>query len=95
MNNFDIDTKELYTCGQDIMKLSNELSTLIEELFTKLNAINKGIWIGPSANEYVRRTKLQKLEYTRLKNSLYLYGKNLSDIASEYELAKTKVGSVK
>ena len=95
MNDFEIDTKELYTLGSDIMKLSGELNEEFEELFKRITNVNKttGEWIGNSANEFVARAKLEKVEYVKFKNSLYNYGKSLCDIATEYENAMAKVGA--
>lgn len=95
MNNFDIDTKELYNLGSDIMRLSNELNEEFEELFKRLININTitGEWIGESANRYTAKAKLEKTEYIKFKNSIYNYGKSLCDIATEYENASAKVGA--
>ena len=95
MNNFDIETKELYLLGSDIMKLSNELNEEFEELFKRLTGVNTttGEWIGESADSFVASAKIEKLEYIKFKNSLYNYGKTLCDIATEYDNATTKVGA--
>ena len=94
MNNFDIDTKELYNLGSDIMKLSNELNEELEGLFNRITNMSKVTqeWVGDSANEYVRKAKIEKADYIKYKNSLYKYGKTLCDIAVEYDNAIAKVG---
>ena len=94
MNNFDIDTKELYSLGMDIMKLANELNEEVDELFSKLCSINTtmGVWTGESATDFVANAKIEKTEYVKLKNSLYKYGKTLCDIATEYDNTILKVG---
>ena len=94
MNNFDIDTKELYNLGSDIMRLSNELNEEFEGLFNRLAGMSKktGEWVGDSANSYIDKTKIEKSDYIKYKNSLYNYGKTLCDIATEYETNISKVG---
>lgn len=94
MSKVDIETKELYLCGQDIMQLTNELNEQFETLFNRIDGINKNTfeWVGTSSNEFVRRSNIEKKEYYRIKDELYNYGKILTEIANEYENLSSEIG---
>lgn len=94
MSKVDIETKELYLCGQDIMQLTNELNEQFETLFNRIDRINKNTfeWVGTSSNEFVRRSNIEKKEYYRIKDELYNYGKILTEIANEYENLSSEIG---
>ena len=92
MNNFDIDTKELYALGMDITLLSKELNEELSNLFMNLSNINHNVWKGVSANEFARRANIEKIEFLKFSDSVYKYGKSLCDIAEKYDSAVMKVG---
>lgn len=94
MSKLDIETNELYLCGQDIMKLTNELNEQFETLFNRIDGMNKNTfeWVGNSSNEFIRRSNIEKREYYKIKDELYNYGKVLTEIANEYEKISSEIG---
>ena len=48
-------------------------------------------WIGPAANEYVRRTNLEKIAYNLIISDLNKYGKALVNAADRYDASLKKI----
>lgn len=81
----DIDTIKIQNCGNDIVKLSNDLEILIESLFSDLSKINTNlIWVGKSADYFVEQSKLDKNQYINFQKKLTELGKTLQENADNY-----------
>ena len=88
-----IDTKKTYESGQDIIQLTKELNEQFDSLFSRISNISTktGEWFGPSAEEFIRRTNLEKKQYAKIINSLNKYGKELIDASTAYESCVNKL----
>ena len=74
MSNLLVDIDKLNENGQDIIRLSRELNEEFNALFSRIsNITNTGEWIGPAAQDFVRRTNLEKIQYLKMKDSIYKY----------------------
>lgn len=82
----DVDTTKLKKSGEDLVKLSNDLSDLCNSLYSRIYNIpyKTHEWLGISANTYSDKTILDKKEMVDFKNTLYEFGKNMIDIANSY-----------
>lgn len=93
MGNLVVDTKKLNESGQDIISLTRELNEEFSALFTRIANMNTRTfeWVGSAAEEFIRRTNIEKVQYTKMVNTLNKYGKTLVDVAQEYESYANKV----
>ena len=82
-----IDTDKVNTAGKDIMMLSNDLNSAINEMFDRLTLMSTKTreWVGDSTLRYERNAKNEKQEYVTLKDEIYNLGKFLTDVANSYE----------
>ncbi len=87
MANINVDTTKMRECGEDIMELSNELGENFEQLFTRLaNMPAKTFeWVGSSANNFAITTNIEKSDYVKLKNNIYMLGKHLVESADSLD----------
>ena len=94
MGNLVVDTKRLNESGQDIITLTKELNEEFSALFTRIANMNTRTfeWVGSASEEFIRRTNLEKVQYTKMLNTLNKYGKTLVDAAQEYESHANKIG---
>ena len=83
----DLDTNRIRECGQDIIRLTNELNELIHGLFDRICNMPEVAqeWVGVSANEYARIAKIDKIQYLTLKDELCQEGKFLVEQADVIE----------
>lgn len=94
MYSLNVDTNSLKESGQDIISLTSELNEEFQALFSRISNMNNRTfeWVGSGADEFIRRTNIEKVQYLRLINVLKKYGKILIDVANEYEIvAKQEV----
>ena len=93
MGNLVLDTKKLNEIGQDIISLTRELNEEFSALFTRIANMNTRTfeWVGSASEEFIRRTNIEKVQYTKMVNTLNKYGKTLVDVAQEYESYANKV----
>ncbi len=86
MSNLLVDVDRLNESGKDIVRLSNELNEEFNALFSRIsNVTNTGEWIGPAAQDFVRRTNLEKIQYLKMRESISKYGNLLINISDEYK----------
>lgn len=87
MTDLNIDTAKLKEAGKDIINLSMELNSNINDLFDRLVKIPTVSleWVGAGAMEFSRIANAEKIDYINLKNCLYNYGKFLVDTAEDME----------
>lgn len=84
----NIDTSKIKKTGEDMIKLSEELNNLIDELYLRLYNMNKttGEWVSNFANLYVKETQLiDRKDAISFKDTLYKFGANLVNSANKYE----------
>jgi len=88
MYSLNVDTNSLKESGRDIISLTTELNEEFQALFSRIsNMSNRTFeWVGASADEFIRRTNIEKAQYAKLVNILKQYGKLLIDVADEYEI---------
>ena len=84
------DGYKLIECGDEIVRLCDEYNKEIEELFNKLNNINKKVWSGSSAQEYISRVRMQKSMYTTFGRDLKKYGKLIRNVGRNVNNVVTK-----
>ena len=91
--NFDVDTEKMRECGQDIILITKSIQEAINGMFARLSQIpiKTHEWIGTSANEYVRRAKIDKAQYINFTEDLYRFGKLLIDYSYYFENDVKKV----
>lgn len=87
MMNLQVDTNKLKECGEDILILTKELKEEFEVLFTRISNMNTRTfeWVGKSANEYVRRTNIERIQYNKVVEVLNQYGKVLVSTADSFD----------
>jgi hypothetical protein len=87
-----IDTDKVNNAGKDIMMLSNDLNSAIDEMFNRLTLMSSKTheWVGDSTLKYEKACKVDKEEYVELKNEVYNLGKFLTDIANSYDVTVKK-----
>lgn len=88
-----VDTDRLKKCGNDIVKLSNELDILLEQLYSKI--YNMPIvtceWVGASAELFARQAiNVDKPVSFEFKKRLCDFGTDLISAANKYENAIKK-----
>lgn len=84
MAEIQVDTKKLNECGNEIMKLANELNEELDMLFKRIENIPTVTheWVGDSANKFAALSKIDKVQYYTLKDALYNHGKYLVESAN-------------
>lgn len=87
MNEISIDTNKVRSCGEDIIKLVEELKMNYNGLFLRLEKMPNQTreWVGSSAEAYVASVIKEKAEYMKFANDLYKYGNYLINAANEYD----------
>ena len=81
----EIDTNKISSCGDDIIKLSQDFGIIIDDLFSDINKlVTNNIWLGNSASQFVSKVNLEKTNYIDLKKVLYSYGTILKQNAENY-----------
>ena len=87
MKDINMDTQRIRECGNDIMSLSVELNEIITVLFNHINTLNNktGEWKGNSANHFIADANIDKIQYLKMKDSIYQNGKYLTDYADSME----------
>lgn len=94
MGNLIVDTKKLNESGQDIIALTRELNEEFNALFTRIANMNTRTfeWIGSASEDFIRRTNIEKIQYTKMINTLNKYGKTLVDTSNDYDSYVSKLG---
>lgn len=93
--NFKVDTLSLINDGNEMIKYTDELNRLLDEMFEKIEKMNQEpypTWTGTSANEYIARTKIEKEEFYLVSDIARSYGATLVDIGNKYENALRRIG---
>lgn len=87
MANVLVDTKKIQEAGNDIIRLTEELNEAINTLYSRISSVNSysGGWTGTSAEEFIRKSNIEKKQYVELKNQLFNCGKFLLNTADRYE----------
>ncbi len=96
MAEIKVDTVKMRECGNDIMQISNEIGSELDNLFERLtNMPTKTFeWTGSAAQAFATRAKYEKIQYVELKNSLYQYGKYLVEQANRLDSRIIKLKDV-
>lgn len=89
----NIDTDRIKKCGNDIIKLSNDLNEIIEVLYSRINnmPIKTGEWVGQSAKNFAIKANKEKVDMIELKNKIFGFGNVLIECAEKYETGINKV----
>ena len=89
----EVDTVKLNNCGNDIIKLSQDLSDLCNELYDRINNIPTVTheWQGSSADAYVKKALEEKIQVVDFKDQLYAFGDNMVKSAQDYESSTIKI----
>lgn len=87
MANIDIDTVKMRENGKDIMQLTSDLNEVLTALYKRIELMPSSTseWTGVSAFEFVRQLNVEKIEYFKMKDILYNYGKTLINSADEID----------
>lgn len=87
MDNINVDTVKLKESGIDILNLAKELNEQIEMFFSRISNMSSNTreWVGNNANEFVRISNIEKIEYKKLIQTLNSYGNFLVNAANNYE----------
>lgn len=84
----NIDTAKIKKTGEDMIKLSEELSFIIDELYLRIYNMNKttGEWVSNSAALYIKEVNsVDRKDAISFKNTLCEFGNNLVNSANKYE----------
>lgn len=92
MGSLNVDTNKLRESGQDIIDLTRELSEEFEALFSRITNMSTRTleWVGPSSEQFIKRTNMEKIQYTKIVQTLNKYGKMLTEVATQYDLVTKK-----
>lgn len=92
MANIQVDTVKMRNAGNDIIRLTNEFNEAINTLYSRISSINSsnGGWSGAAADEFIRRSNVEKKQYVALKDELLKCGKVLINAADKYENSTNK-----
>ena len=87
MSEINNDTAKMKDCGNDIIRLANELSEVVEALFNRIEQIPTVTqeWVGAGAQEFARRASIEKRDYLKLRAVLISYGRIMVNVAENYE----------
>lgn len=82
----DIDTSKMLTCGDDIIKLSEDLDIVLQDMINDINKIvSNNIWNGVAAEKFISKFNSEKNHLLLFKNNLYQYGKILKENSKKYD----------
>lgn len=82
-----VDTEKIKKSGLDIVKLSNDFSEIVENLYSKIYNMPfvTGEWVGASAEYFSKTAILEKKDVVLFSNLLHKFGEELIDSAEKYE----------
>ncbi len=88
----NIDTDKIKKCGNDIINLSNDLSDIIETLYSRISnmPVTTGEWVGESAKNFAVKSNKEKVDAVELKNKIFSFGNTLIECAEKYEIEANK-----
>lgn len=69
------DGNKLINCGDSIVTLCDDYIAQINTLFESLSKLNKGAWVGRSADIYVAKLIADKKKFIDFGDYLKMYGK--------------------
>jgi len=73
-------------CSSDIIKLSQDLEIIFNEIFNEMNnLVTNGVWSGNAALEFVKKVNLEKINYINFRKNLYNYGVVLKNNAVNFK----------
>ena len=89
----DIDTKKIEKCGLDLIKLSQDLFSVCNSMYDRINNMPTmtGEWVGQAALEFSKKANIDKVQVVDLKNKLYSFGNELIKYAGDYESVVKKI----
>jgi len=88
----EIDTSKISSCGTDIVKLSQDLGTIFDDIFSEMsNLIVNGAWSGNAASEFVSKVSGEKVYYTNFQKNLYNYGIALKNNADSFSNVENEI----
>ncbi len=85
MATINADTSKMTDCGNDIIKKATECGEVLNNVFNRLENMNKTAWTGASANEYTAQVHYQRVQYQTLVNALINYGKIMKNAGDMLE----------
>lgn len=85
MATINANTTKMVDCGNDIIKKATECNELLNDIFNRLENINKTAWGGVTANKYASQVHLQRGQYQRLTNALVNYGRLIKNAGEKLE----------
>ena len=85
MANISADGKRLIENGQELEKICNESSILIDELYEKLSSINKRCWVSPAADRFVSNIKSDHLQNKIVMNNLKEYARFITGAGTKID----------
>lgn len=89
----NINTKRLRECGNDILKLVEELRDTYCSLFDRIDKIPTTTkeWVGESSEKFVTLVRKDKINYINYINDLKKYGNYLIESANSLDQLISKV----
>lgn len=83
----ELDTNKMKKQGEEIIAKSEKINILLDEFYTRIaNMPTKTEeWVGLSAKEFARISKIKKVDSMKIKSIIYNYGVALIKSANEYE----------
>ena len=81
------DTLKIKEASNDIIRISNEINEIIENLYTLIQKVSSasGIWSGMSSQTFIEKALIEKTEQVALKNNIFDIGKMLAEYADSLE----------
>ncbi len=85
MATINADTSKMIECGNDIIRKATECGNILNDVFNRLENINKTAWSGVSADRYATQVHNQRNQYQILVNALINYGKVMRNAGDKLE----------
>lgn len=85
MERLNVDTERMQSCGSDIIRLTNELSNTIAEMYKYINNMPDVTleWVGTPAIRFVQKLNNDRIDYNKFIEELSQYGVFLQNAASQ------------
>ncbi len=85
MATINADTSKMIDCGNDIIRKATQCGDVLNNVFNRLENIDKTAWSGVTAQRYAQQVHNQRGQYQSLVNALINYGKVIKNAGDRLE----------
>lgn len=85
MEELNVDTEKMQACGSNIIRLTNELSNTLSEMYKYINNMPDVTleWVGTPAIRFVQKLNNDRIAYNQFIEELSKYGSFLQNAADQ------------